>query len=194
MHITVGLNAWRADRMAEFFIRTLAIGNETVRQYVLSPAVDQDAEAKLRVALLDIASALERVKPARLIEIYRHASNASMPATRDRGLRSASLEPQVTPAAAFSFDDSAFHSIAPDPEAEKVRVHIGCSTPPSHPLHFQPPHVELPLYVEPDLRSIFAKRGPFAVNELEGNLDDESRLLLLRELSKHGVVSVVTAS
>ena len=190
-HITVGLNPWRADKILEFLICTLAVENEAVRQYVLPQDVDSDAESKLKIALLDVAGAFERVKPGELMALYRNASNASMPAVRDRSLRTASLASAPAGEATYVFDDQALHTF--ELEGERLVVRVGCSTPPSHPLQFQPPHIELPAFVEPDIRSVFSMSNPFKAADVQGNLDLESRQVLLGELAKHGVVAMTSA-
>lgn len=190
-HVTVGLNAWRADKIVEFLVRTLAVNNETVRQYVLPHSVDPDSEAKLKIALLDIAVALERVKPGELIESYRRSFHSNMPAVRNRGFRSASLASRATEESTYEFDAKAFHSFALD--GERLIVRVGCSIPPSHPLHFQPPHLELPSFAQDDVSSVFKMKRPFKASDVEGSLDLASKSVLLEQLAKHGVLTLVAA-
>lgn len=191
LHVTVTVDFWRAHQIAEFLIRTMASGNETARQHILAASVDSDSEARLKVALLDIASALERANTKALLETYKQAISAKSVSNRDRSLRNAFMEGPLSVQSVFKFDSKALHSISIDDLTQRVVIRLGCASSHLIPLHFRPPHIQLPLYTEPEIQSIFSKSEPFTASDLQGNLDLPSRVVLLRKLAKHGVVTIL---
>jgi hypothetical protein len=61
-------------------------------------------------------------------------------------------------------------------------------------LSFEGKHVTVPAYARAELEAIFDADGPFTAAELPGELDDESRLVLLRRLIREGFVRRSAAS
>jgi hypothetical protein len=55
-------------------------------------------------------------------------------------------------------------------------------------LSFEGKQVTVPDYARTELEAIFEAEGPFTAAELPGELDDESRLVLLRRLAREGFV------
>ncbi len=61
-------------------------------------------------------------------------------------------------------------------------------------LSFEGKQVTVPAYVRAELEAIFDADGPFTAADLPGELDDESRLVLLRRLIREGFVRRSAAS
>ncbi|MCK9189195.1 cupin domain-containing protein [Acidithiobacillus sp.] len=77
-HITIGLAPWRANQVAEYIINTLlAPTSETMRQHLFPSAVDEHTESKLKIALIDIASSLERIDTNYAIKSFISSVNAA---------------------------------------------------------------------------------------------------------------------
>ncbi|KVE25128.1 hypothetical protein WS67_19280 [Burkholderia singularis] len=193
-HITIGFAPWRVNHIAEFILSTLlAPTSEAMRHHILAPEIDDKAEATLKVGLMNIASALERIDPKVALNTFQSAARGIMPRIRDYGIKSASMQPLLTERSMFIFNAFSLHRLEVDPEAEIAYVRLGCSVPPRLDTLTLPPHIELPAYAAPDLDWIFKSRVPFSASDVRGDLDLESRLVLINELITHGVVNVVAA-
>ncbi|MEJ2673781.1 MAG: cupin domain-containing protein [Acidihalobacter sp.] len=193
-HVTIGFTPWRVNRIAEFVINTLlAPTSETIRQHLLAREADEDSEAKLKIGLLDIASALEHINPRTVMDTFQNASRGIMPSVLDYGIKNASSQPLLTVTSTFSFNSESLHRLDLDLDAGVVFVRLGCSMAPRPDTLTLPPHMELPAYAACDLEWIFDCQEPFSVADIRGDLDEESRLVLLKELVNHGVVNVVSA-
>ena len=55
-------------------------------------------------------------------------------------------------------------------------------------LSFEGKHVTVPAHALPELEAICEADGPFTAAELPGELDDDSRLVLVRRLIREGFV------
>ena len=55
-------------------------------------------------------------------------------------------------------------------------------------LSFEGKHVTVPEHAREELEAIYEAEGPFTAADLPGDLDDESRLVLLRRLIREGFV------
>jgi len=55
-------------------------------------------------------------------------------------------------------------------------------------LSFEGKQVTVPDYARAELEALFEAEGPFTAAKLPGELDDESRLVLLRRLAREGFV------
>jgi hypothetical protein len=61
-------------------------------------------------------------------------------------------------------------------------------------VHFPGGSVNAPAWVEPALRFLCEKNGPFVVAELPDLLDGESKLVLVRRLVREGLLRAVRSS
>jgi hypothetical protein len=55
-------------------------------------------------------------------------------------------------------------------------------------LSFEGKHVTVPEHARPELEAIFESDDPFTASQLPGELDDDSRLVLVRRLIREGFV------
>jgi len=191
-HITIGLAPWRANQIAEYIINTLlAPTSESIRQHLFPTEVDDNTEEKLKIALIDIASSLERIGTSHVIKSFIRSINAVYPLINDNGIKNASLESMLSKNSYFMFNYRSLHQLDVDHDKEKVYIRLGCSIIPRHNHLTEPDYVELPLYAAEDLKYIFSTSEPFTVSSIKGVLDEESRIVLLLELSKYGVVDII---
>lgn len=191
-HITIGLAPWRANQVAYYIINTLiAPTSETIRQHLFPSEIDEHTETKLKIALMDIASSLEKIDPCYVMKSFTRSINAVSPSINDGGIKNASLESLITKNSLFMFNYDSLHQLDIDYDNEKLYIRLGCCMVPRENHLTEADYIELPLYAAEDVEYIFDTREPFDVSSIKGVLDEESRIILLLELSKYGVVNII---
>lgn len=186
LHVSIGVAPITAFDVLSQVLASAARKVEALRQPLLESS--DSPEHRLAGACRDAASALLACDPGAELSKYRQAQRASRPPVRSHGLADVAAAVSIDGSTRFQFDDASLHTLTHGHDGAPI-VALGCSAVDLHGSDAVPT-IEFPSFVAPDIAWIFGRRGVFCAHDIDGNLDLDSRLLLLGELRRHGVVHI----
>jgi hypothetical protein len=79
-------------------------------------------------------------------------------------------------------------------EEGRIKILPPSTVRPGRPLLVDPPFIEIPDFATKEVDHLFRLSGPINIRDLEGDLDEESKLILAKRLAMYGLFEIVDSA
>jgi bifunctional lysine-specific demethylase and histidyl-hydroxylase NO66 len=187
LHMTIGLGALRPIELLSHAQSILCERHVELRRPIYPTS--EDFEERLKEAAGILSAAIERIDPAQLRRVFDVSYAANRPNSLIRGMENylkacaaddhSKVGPIENKRSRFLVEDG------------KVKILPPSTIRPGRPLLVDPPFIELPAIAAKEVEHLLRLNSPIKVSDLEGDLDEESKLILAKRLAMFGLVEVM---
>lgn len=187
LHMTIGLGALRPLDIISHALSILCEQQVDLRKPIYPDA--PDAADRLKQALEIAGDQLKRIDPVLLKRVFDASYAANRPNALLRGMENYLKAHSASSAAVVSPIPNKRASFVVD--GDKLKILPPSTIRPGRPLLVDPPFIELPEVAAREVAHLLRLDRPIRVEEVEGDLDRDSKLLLARQLAMYGLLEVV---
>jgi Cupin superfamily protein len=188
-HISFSLYPIKTGAVFRFALNRAFDQIPSLRDYVLTQRDDE--KAKATTALRDFVRFLESMDLTRMAEDLSASMNASLPEIEPYGISNASYQSRLTGSSLFHVRKSSLPRL--ENCGETIRITYASSMVARAGSVFDAPYIQIPAVAAEELTAIISASKPTAIADLPGSLDENSKVMLVGELARRGVLNLVGA-
>lgn len=190
LHMTIGLGAIRPIEILAHALTILSEQHVELRQPVYAKSPDFDERLQMAASIL--AAGIQKINPVQLRKVFEASYAANRPNALSRGMENylkahaAKNDDQVAP-----IENKKLRYVI---EEGRIKILPPSTVRPGRPLLVDPPFIEIPDFATKEVDHLFRLSAPINIRDLEGDLDEESKLILAKRLAMFGLFEIVDSA
>ncbi|WP_321861733.1 JmjC domain-containing protein [Burkholderia cenocepacia] len=187
LHVSVGHIAWTSNDVLQYAVNNLSFTEPTLNAPLYSS--ETYCSALIREALGRCIQTLQTLDPDSILADFRRSANSVRSPVNDRGIQNLSAIALLNESSVVTRNTTKI--VEKFLAGEKIRLYLSDTSNVAENLEKQPPFVELPRITEGEIDFILRLTEPCAIKSIDGLLDNSSKVVLIKELIRHGVINAI---
>lgn len=184
MHVSIGLSPWTPTDVIQHAVNAISLTEPAMNAPLFTS--EPYCSALLREAVDRCITALKTLSPDTLFEQFQRSCNAVRREASGMGLSNFCAITSLSENSLVSRNEL---KIVRKQMGEKaISLYISDASNVTDNPEKQPPYIELPAFVDEELTFLLGAREPTSISEIPGLLDVTSKVVLAKELLRHGVL------
>ncbi|QDQ82221.1 JmjC domain-containing protein [Paraburkholderia megapolitana] len=186
LHLSVGLNVWKPYQLLNFAVSLLTESLSSLRSPIYKN--DADNERRISAAIDEFCSKLKDVEPRKLLDSFETSFNANRPEVNGQAMTNFSLAQAITQDTRVSRNHLKFAKLKKS--GDKMRIFPSSTIRPGKSLLPASAYIEIPDVAETEIVALLESSAPLKISDIPGGLDIPSKLVLVQQLLRQGILSV----
>ncbi|WP_141667956.1 MULTISPECIES: cupin domain-containing protein [unclassified Burkholderia] len=185
LYVSIGLTPWTATDVIKYIVDSLSLKEPALPAPLFQS--EPYCEILLNEAIERAATELKKVSAGKAWAHYIRSENSVRPRVNDQAFTNYSFAQDISATSLVRRNPCKLVEIV---ESENgIRLSLSDSTSAALNLQKQPSYLELPGFVKQDLEELISLDAACDIAQVPGALDTKSKIILVKELLKHGVLS-----
>lgn len=186
LHIGIGIIPTNSLDIMKYILHCYAESEESLREYLIADCKLTKYKFKESIdRTIDIMSNLDIDS---FLSMYKKSYDAGRPRVNDKRIESLVKLDNINVDTMVKVND--YNFIKLESNEEEVKISVSSTIRPGKAILSTPMYLSLPPFIGEDLDEVINLTGKVRVGDIAHSLDDESKVVLSRELVKHDILMI----